>query len=86
VSAHRAFRAASKEDAAMVEKTIDLTGTSSIGIEDAVSLAVKRAAITVKNIRQAKLVDAVALVENDSVIRWRVRVEVTFTIHDQLHE
>ncbi len=70
----------------MVEKTIDLTGTSSIGIEDAVSLAIQRAAITVKNIRQAKLVDAVALVENDSVIRWRVRVEVTFTIHDQLHE
>lgn len=70
----------------MVEKTIDLTGTSSIGIEDAVSLAIQRAAITVKNIRQAKLVEAVALVENDSVIRWRVRVEVTFTIHEQLHE
>jgi hypothetical protein len=86
VSGHRACRAASKEEAAMVEKTIDLTGTSSIGIEDAVSLAIQRAAITVKNIRQAKLVDAVALVENDSVIRWRVRVEVTFTIHEQLHE
>jgi hypothetical protein len=86
VSGHRAFRAASKEEAAMVEKTIDLTGTSSIGIEDAVSLAIQRAAITVKNIRQAKLVEAVALVENDSVIRWRVRVEVTFTIHEQLHE
>ena len=41
----------------MVEKTIDLAGTSSIGIEDAVSLAIKRAAVTVKNIRQAKLVD-----------------------------
>jgi dodecin len=70
----------------MVEKTIDLTGTSSIGIEDAVNLAIKRAAVTVKNIRQAKLMDAVALVENDSVIRWRVRVEVTFAIQDQLHE
>jgi dodecin len=70
----------------MVEKTIDLAGTSSIGIEDAVSLAIKRAALTVKNIRQAKLVDAVALVEDDSVIRWRVRVEVTFAIQEQLHE
>lgn len=70
----------------MVEKTIDLTGTSSTGIEDAVSLAIKRAAVTVKNIRQAKLVDAVALVENDLIIRWRVRVEVTFSIHEQLHE
>jgi len=70
----------------MVEKTIDLTGTSSIGIEDAVSLAVKRAAVTLKNIRQAKLIDAVALVDKDTVSRWRVRVEVTFSIEDQLHE
>jgi len=70
----------------MVEKTIDLTGTSTIGIEDAVSLAIKRASVTVKNIRQAKLVDAVALVEGHSVTRWRVRVEVTFSIEDQLHE
>ena len=70
----------------MVEKTIDLAGTSDVGIEAAVSLAIKRAAVTVKNIRQAKLVDAVALVENDSVIRWRVRLEVTFTVEDTLHE
>lgn len=70
----------------MVEKTIDLTGTSAIGIEDAVSLAVKRAAITVKKIRQAKVLEAVALVENDAVIRWRVRVEVTFVVQDQIHE
>lgn len=70
----------------MVEKTIDLTGTSSIGIEDAVSLALKRAALTVKNIRQAKLIEAVALVDDQTVSRWRVRVEVTFSIEDQLHE
>lgn len=70
----------------MVEKTIDLTGTSAIGIEDAVSLAIKRAAVTVKRIRQAKLVDALALVENDAVVRWRVRVEVTFVVDDQMHE
>jgi flavin-binding protein dodecin len=70
----------------MVEKTIDLTGTSLVGIEDAVNLAVRRAAITVKGIRQAKVLDAVALVENDAVVRWRVRVEVTFVIDDQIHE
>ncbi|MGH7858602.1 MAG: dodecin family protein [Candidatus Binatia bacterium] len=70
----------------MVEKTIDLAGTSSIGIEDAVSLAVKRASVTIKNIRQARLVEAVALLENQAITRWRVRVEVTFSIEDQLHE
>ena len=70
----------------MVEKTIDLTGTSAVGIEDAVSLAIRRAAVTVKRIRQAKVLDAVALVEEDAVVRWRVRVEVTFVIDDQIHE
>ena len=70
----------------MVEKTIDLTGTSAIGIEDAVSLAIKRAAITVKRIRQARVLEATALVEEDAVVRWRVRVEVTFVIDDQIHE
>lgn len=70
----------------MVEKTVDLTGTSSIGIEDAVNLAVRRASLTIKNIRQARLVDAVALVENQAIARWRVRVEVTFSVEDQLHE
>lgn len=70
----------------MVEKTVDLTGTSTIGIEDAVSLAIKRAGVTIKNIRQAKVVDAIALVEENAVLRWRVRVEITFLIEDPLHE
>jgi flavin-binding protein dodecin len=70
----------------MVEKTIDLTGTSAVGIEDAVSLAIKRAAVTVSRIRQARVLDAVALVESDGSLRWRVRVAVTFVVQDQVHE
>lgn len=70
----------------MVEKTIDLTGTSAVGIEDAVGLAIRRAAVTLHRIRQAKLVEAVALVEEDGSLRWRVRVEVTFVVQDQVHE
>jgi dodecin len=70
----------------MVEKTVDLTGTSTSGIEDAVALAIKRAGVTIKNIRQAKVVDAVALVEENAVLRWRVRVEITFLVEDPLHE
>ncbi len=70
----------------MVEKTIDLTGTSANGIEDAVALAIKRAAVTIKNVRQAKLLEAVALVDDDGRLRWRVRLELTFGIQDQVHE
>lgn len=70
----------------MVEKTLDLTGTSAIGIEDAVALAIKRASLTIKRIRQAKVMEAVALVDDDAISRWRVRVEVTFALEEQLHE
>ena len=70
----------------MVEKTIDLTGTSATGIEDAVALAVKRASLTIKNIRQAKVMEATALVDQAQVARWRVRVEVTFLVDESVHE
>jgi flavin-binding protein dodecin len=70
----------------MVEKTIDLTGTSANSIEDAVSLAVARAAVTIQGIRRADIVDVSANVENGAVSGWRVRVKVTFAVQDRLHE
>ena len=41
----------------MVEKTIELTGTSANSIEDAVNLAVSRAAVTIENIRHLRVLD-----------------------------
>jgi dodecin len=70
----------------MVEKTIELTGISSNSIEDAVNLAVNRAAVTIEGIRQAQIVDIAAAVEDGSVASWRVKVKVTFTVQDQVHE
>jgi flavin-binding protein dodecin len=70
----------------MVEKTIDLTGTSANSIEDAVSLAVARAAVTIQGIRRADIVEVSANVENGAVAGWRVRVKVTFAVQDRLHE
>jgi hypothetical protein len=70
----------------MVEKTIELTGTSANSIEDAVSLAVARAAVTIQGIRRADVVDVSANVENGAVTGWRVKVKVTFAVQDRLHE
>jgi hypothetical protein len=70
----------------MVEKTIDLTATSANSIEDAVSLAVARAAVTIEGIRRADVVEVSANVENGAVCGWRVRVKVTFAVQDRLHE
>jgi flavin-binding protein dodecin len=70
----------------MVEKTITLTGVSANSIQDAVGLAVSRAAVTIEGIRRVKLVDVSGDVENGNVVNWRVRVRITFTVQDRLHE
>jgi flavin-binding protein dodecin len=70
----------------MVEKTITLTGTSANSIEDAVNLAVSRAAVTIEGIRRVEVADVTGTVENGAVASWHVKVRLTFTIQDRLHE
>ncbi|TMA37742.1 MAG: dodecin domain-containing protein [Deltaproteobacteria bacterium] len=70
----------------MVEKTIHLTGTSTNSIEDAVGLAVTRAAATIDGIRQAEIAGVTAVVEDGTVTAWRVRLRVTFAVQERLHE
>jgi flavin-binding protein dodecin len=70
----------------MVEKTITLTGTSTNSIEDAVGLAVTRAAATIDGIRQAKIADITATVEDGAVTAWRVKLRLTFSVQERLHE
>jgi flavin-binding protein dodecin len=70
----------------MVEKSIELTGTSANSIEDAVSLAVSRAGVTIEGIRRADVIDISANVDDGSVVSWRVKVKVTFAVQDRLHE
>lgn len=70
----------------MVEKTIDLTGISANSVEEAVQLAISRAGVTIKGIHTANIVDISALVEANKVVRWKVRVKVTFQVKDELHE
>ena len=70
----------------MVEKIVELTGTSTSSIEDAVALAVSRASVTIAGIREAAVTQATAQVEDGKVRGWRVTVKVTFAIQEQVHE
>lgn len=70
----------------MVEKTITLTGTSTTSIEEAVNLAVSRAAVTIDGIRHVDVVRVSGTVENGVVTSWRVKVRLTFLVQDRLHE
>ena len=70
----------------MVEKSIELTGISATSIEDAVNLALARAGVTIDGIQRADILDISASVEDGKVAAWRVKVKLTFTIQDRLHE
>jgi flavin-binding protein dodecin len=70
----------------MVEKTIELTGTSANSIEDAVNIAVSRAAVTIDSLRHAQIVDISAAITNGSVSQWRVKLKISFAVQDRLHE
>lgn len=70
----------------MVEKTIALTGSSSKSIEDAVQLAVTRAAVTISGIHTARIEDISAVIENNRITRWKVAFKLTFHVQEELHE
>ena len=70
----------------MVEKTIELAGASANGIEDAVNLAISRAAVTIQGIRRVHITDVIAEVENNHITLWRVAMKLTFGIQDRIHE
>jgi len=61
-------------------KTIELTGSSATSIEEAVSLAVARAAVTINGIYQVQLTDIIAQVEDGMVARWKVKIKATFQL------
>jgi flavin-binding protein dodecin len=70
----------------MVEKTITLSGMSTSSIEDAVGLAVTRAAATIDGIRQADVAGITAMVEDGTVTAWKVKLRLTFSVQERMHE
>jgi dodecin len=70
----------------MVEKMIELTGISSNSIEDAVHIAIARAGVTISGIHSVHVEDVSAAIENNRVVRWKVRIKATFQVKDELHE
>ncbi|MGB9673730.1 MAG: dodecin, partial [Anaerolineales bacterium] len=57
-----------------VYKMIELTGTSSTSIEDAVQTAVARAAKTVRQMRWLEVVEVRGRIDGDHVGQWQVKI------------
>ena len=63
-----------------VYKLIELTGTSSKSVEDAVNNAIRRAGKTVKNLRWFQVTETRGDINKNQVAHWQVTVKVGFTV------
>lgn len=66
-----------------VYKKIELTGSSTESIEDAVQNAIRRAAKTVRNMRWFEVVETRGYIEEGSVSYWQVTIKIGFTIEEE---
>jgi len=63
-----------------VYKLIELTGTSSKSIEDAVNTALNRASKTIQKLGWFQIVETRGSIEKNQVQNWQVTIKVGFTV------
>jgi flavin-binding protein dodecin len=63
-----------------VYKLLELTGSSSEGIEDAVSRAIAKANETIRNIHWFELTDTRGHVVDGKIAHWQVTLRLGFTL------
>jgi dodecin len=65
-----------------VYKLVELAGSSTNSIEDAVDTAIKRAGQTIRNLRWFEIVQIRGHVDGDSVRHYQVVLKAGFTMED----
>jgi len=65
-----------------VYKTIELTGTSASGLEDAIATAISRASKTLHNLRWFEVGQIRGEISANKVAHWQVTLKVGFTLDD----
>lgn len=63
-----------------VYKLIELTGTSTTSVEDAVGSAIKRAHKTIKNLGWFQVIETRGTIAKGRVQHWQVTIKVGFTV------
>jgi hypothetical protein len=63
-----------------VYKLIELTGTSTTSIEDAIGRAILRAHKTIKNLSWFQVVEARGNINKGQVDHWQATIKVGFTV------
>ena len=65
-----------------IYKQLELVGSSTRSIEDAVSRALAKAAKTLRNIHWFQIIETRGNVEKGKVAHWQVTLKIGFTLED----
>jgi len=63
-----------------VYKKIELTGSSSVSIQDAIENAVTKASETIKNMRWFEVIETRGHIDDGKIEHWQVTLKVGFRI------
>ena len=65
-----------------VYKSVELTGSSTVGTDDAIRKAVARASKTLHNLRWFEVTQVRGHLEGGQITHWQVTVKVNFTLDE----
>jgi flavin-binding protein dodecin len=63
-----------------IYKTIELVGSSTVGVEDAIRTAIAKAAETVRNLRWFEVTETRGHIEGGQVAHWQITLKIGFTL------
>lgn len=66
-----------------VYKTIEITGSSKIGIQDAIEKSVARASESIRNMKWLEVIETRGHIENNKIAHWQVTIKVGFTLEEK---
>ncbi|GAN34572.1 MAG: dodecin domain-containing protein [Candidatus Brocadia sp. AMX2] len=67
-----------------IYKVVELAGTSSTTMEDAIQNAISRASKTLHNMRWFQVIETRGRIENEKIARWEVILKIGFVLEDTL--
>lgn len=65
-----------------IYKTVELTGSSTEGVQDAIEKAVSRASETLHNLRWFVVQEVRGEIHDQEIAHWQVTMKVGFTLDD----
>lgn len=66
-----------------IYKTIELVGSSSQGVEDAVQKAVAKTSESLRNLRWFEVLETRGHIEGGRVVHWQVTLKIGFTLENE---